>query len=79
MELPHPEPVNAEGASVIEALSLVFSDHQRLKNYVLDDQDRWRKHVAIFIDEELACGDGVLESKISETSEIHLLQALSGG
>lgn len=74
-----PEAMTVDGHTVREALEQVFAAHPRLKNYVLDDQDRQRKHVAIFIDSELRRGDGVLESPVLAKTDIHVLQALSGG
>lgn len=74
-----PEPLKVDGETVVEALSHVWPLHQRLKGYVLDDQDRVRKHVAIFIDGNLIRGDAALSHPVSAETEIHVLQALSGG
>ena len=74
-----PDPMTVSGTRVFEALVQVFDVHPRLKGYVLDDQDRIRKHVAIFIDGELVRGSNVLETPVEESTEIHVLQALSGG
>ena len=67
------------GASVREALNGIFSETPRLKGYVLDDQDRLRKHVCVFLDGERLVGNAALDAPISETSEIFVMQALSGG
>ncbi len=74
-----PEPITVGGARVLEASEQVFDVHPRLKGYVLDDQDRIRKHVAIFIDGELARGSNVLSTPVGDSTEIHVVQALSGG
>lgn len=68
-----------DGSNIRDALMQVFAAHPRVQNYVLDDQDRLRKHVAIFVDAELIRGDHILETPVSDTTEIHVLQALSGG
>lgn len=67
------------GASVLEALEGIFSETPRLRGYVLDDQGRLRKHVCVFLDGERLIGDAALGASISETSEIFVMQALSGG
>ena len=70
---------SVQGASVGEALAAIFDGAPRLKGYVLDDRGRLRKHVCIFLDGTRLNGDAVLATQISETSEIYVMQALSGG
>ena len=74
-----PDSMQVDGARVVDALEQVFQTHPRLKGYVLDDQDHVRKHVAIFIDGELVRGRGVLDTAVEASTEIHVMQALSGG
>ncbi len=74
-----PEPMRVSGACVLEALNQVFAVHPRLEGYILDDQGCLRKHVAIFVDGELLRGDSILDLHVAETTEVHVLQALSGG
>ena len=71
--------VEVEAATVIEALDRVFALYPRLENYVLDDQRRLRRHVVIFVDGERAAAETVLARPLSPSSEIYVLQALSGG
>ena len=66
-------------ASVAEVLANLFKDHERLKGYILDDQDRLRKHVCIFVDGERRIGADALDFATHEGSEIYVMQALSGG
>lgn len=73
------DPVTVEGATVAEALERIWPDYPKLKGYVLDDQDRVRKHIAIFINGELERGTGVLNLNVNPDTDIHVLQALSGG
>ena len=63
------------GDTVRDVLETVFGDNPRLRSYVLDDQGRLRHHVVIFVDGERAD----LTDRVAETSEVHVLQALSGG
>lgn len=65
-----------EGASLGAALEKIFIDNPRLRDYVLDDQGVLRKHVIVFVDGRRT---RALDDKITPTSQIHVLQALSGG
>jgi hypothetical protein len=68
-----------EGATVREVLEGVFRDNPALRGYVLDEQGRLRRHVVIFIDGELI-GDRVgLGDPVGPSSELFVMQALSGG
>jgi hypothetical protein len=73
------EPITCTGGTLRAALEDALSKHERLRGYVLDDQGRLRKHVAIFIDNEHRTGPDVLDSPVSTDSEIYVMQALSGG
>jgi sulfur-carrier protein len=73
------EPVDYAGGTVGELLDAVAADYPRLKGYVFDDQGRIRKHVAIFVDGVMRPRDTVLGLPVAETSEVYVLQALSGG
>ena len=70
-----PAPVEVAGATVAEALDAVFARHPLLGGYVLDDQRRLRRHVALFVDGERAR----LEDAVGPGARIAVLQALSGG
>ncbi len=48
------EPVSYKGDAVSDVLDAAAGDYPRLKSYVLDDQGRVRKHVAIFVGGYLA-------------------------
>ena len=47
--------------------------------YVLDDQGRLRKHVCIFADGTRLPREAALTHPIRPDSELHVMQALSGG
>jgi len=68
-------PAEAEGASVRAVLEAVFRDNPRLRGYVLDEQDRLRQHVVVFVDG----GRAGLDDAVTPSSEVFVLQALSGG
>ena len=67
------------GESVAGVLEIVFSDNPKLKGYLLDDQGRLRKHVAVFVNGELVEDRQHLSDPVEEESEIFVMQALSGG
>lgn len=71
--------VRVSGATVREALDAVFSTHRAVRGYILDEQGRLRRHVAVFVDgARLRDRDG-LSDPVGPDGEIHVLQALSGG
>lgn len=68
-----------EGTTVCEVLDRVFRDNPRLRGYVLDDQGEVRKHIGVFVDGELVKDRQRLSDPVSAGSEVHVMQALSGG
>jgi len=70
---------DAPGQTVREVLENVFAKNSQARNYVLDDQSALRKHMTIFVDGQMVRDRKRLEDSVSETSLIHVLQALSGG
>ncbi len=66
-------------ATVREALDNAFREQPKLRTYVLDDQGRLRKHVVIFVDGQLIRDRGGLSDSVGESSELLVMQALSGG
>lgn len=71
-------PSEVEAATLRDALSTVFDENPRLKSYIVDDQDRLRQHVAIFLNGEMLA-DRKLDRPVGAADEIYVFQALSGG
>lgn len=67
------------GATLAEMLDTLSDRYPRLKDYVLDDQGRLRKHVAIFIDGVMAPRETALGAPLGPSSHVYVFQALSGG
>jgi hypothetical protein len=68
-----------DGLTVREALNSYFGLHPQARGYVLDDQDKLRQHMAIFINgNQILDRDGLSDS-VSPDATIDLVQALSGG
>jgi sulfur-carrier protein len=72
-------PRQAEGRTLREVLENVFAENPKLKGYILDDQQRLRKHVIVFIDNVVVTDRAGLSDAVTPESEIHVMQALSGG
>ncbi len=73
------EPTEVAGQTVAEALAAVFEREPNLRGYLLDDQNRVRQHVMIFVDNRPLNDRERLTDQVASTSEIYVMQALSGG
>ncbi|TWT35733.1 hypothetical protein KOR34_06270 [Posidoniimonas corsicana] len=65
----------ALGAVLDEALS----DNERLRTYIFDEQRRLRRHVMLFVDGHVVTDRVGLTDEVAAGSEVHVMQALSGG
>ena len=72
-------PADVPGRTLREALDAVFAGNERARGYVLDEQGALRKHVLIFIDSEIVRDRFGLSDPVAATSEVYVMQALSGG
>jgi hypothetical protein len=72
-------PRRVEGTTVRQALDEAFRQNPRLRGYVLDDQGRLRMHVHVFVDGVLVGDRERLSDPVGPSSELHVMQALSGG
>jgi hypothetical protein len=72
-------PTEVKAATLGAALDAYFATAPRVRSYILDDQGRLRRHVAVFIDGELLLDKGDLDRRVAPSSEIYVMQALSGG
>lgn len=72
-------PTTVEAATLGAALDAYFATAPRVRSYIVDDQGRLRRHVAVFIDGELLLDKKDLGRRVAPTSEIYVMQALSGG
>ena len=74
----HPERLLA-APTVAAALAQVFEENPDLRGYVLDDQGRLRRHLAIFVDGRRVRDGERLSDPVGKESNIYVVQALSGG
>jgi hypothetical protein len=72
-------PIQVEAATLGAALDAYFAAAPKVRTYILDDQGRLRRHVAVFIDGELLVDKKDLGRSVAPSSEIYVMQALSGG
>lgn len=72
-------PQEVSATTLSQALDAVFQDNPQLSSYIVDDQGRLRKHILISIDNELVKDRVHLSDPVKDSSEIYVLQALSGG
>jgi len=71
--------VSVAGATVRLVLDRYFVANPVVRGYVLDDQGALRKHVAIFVNQELIRDRSGLSDPVREGDNIFVVQALSGG
>ena len=68
--------VEAEGATLDELLRDLDCRHPGIRFRMIDEQDRVRQHMRIFVNGEMATR---LDQPIAAADEVQILQALSGG
>ena len=68
--------VEAEGATVAELLADLDRRHPGIRFRMVDEQDRLRAHMKIFVNRQQVSG---LDAVLRDADEVHIFQALSGG
>jgi molybdopterin synthase sulfur carrier subunit len=71
--------IHAPAATLRDALEAAFRANPRLRGYVLDDQGHLRTNVVAFIDGRRSVDRVAQTDPLAADSEVHVLQALSGG
>ena len=72
-------PARVDADTARAALLAYFALHPGVRGYVIDEQGDLRKHVTVFVDgTQLTDRVGMTDS-VTPTSEIYVMQALSGG
>jgi len=70
---------SVEGATVREVLEAYFEGNDGARGYVVDDQGALRHHMMVFVDGEPVQDRKGLSDPVEPGSELHVIQALSGG
>ncbi len=68
-----------EATNVADIVSAVDQRWRGLGDYIVDEQGALRKHVNIFVGDELIRDKQTLSDEVSADTEIYIMQALSGG
>ena len=71
--------VDIEANTVSEVIDAVNQRWQGLADYIVDEQGALRKHVNIFVGDELIQDKTGLSDEVSSGTRIYIMQALSGG
>ena len=66
-------------ATVYELFQALEEKHPGLTSYLMDDSGQLRKHVNVFIKNELIVDRNTLTDVLRPTDEVLVYQALSGG
>ncbi len=68
-----------QGATLRAVLDDYFSENEKARGYVLDEQGKIRQHMVVFIDGEMARDRDRLTDAVKPESVIDVIQSLSGG
>lgn len=71
--------IDTRAATLRAALETAFDVNPQLRGYILDEQGHLRQHVVIFIDSRRVTDRVGLNDALTPNSNIHVLQALTGG
>ena len=72
-------PIVSPETSIVNLIEYANKKYPGIKNYILDEQGNLRKHVQIFIGENLIRDRKGLSDKVPGDEEVYIMQALSGG
>ncbi|MCE7933465.1 MAG: molybdenum cofactor biosynthesis protein MoaD [Chlorobi bacterium CHB2] len=71
--------VTVEASTVAELVQSLDREYPGIASYLVEDHGGLRKHVNIFVDQMLIRDRKQLSDALTSGSEVHILQALSGG
>ena len=68
-----------EASSVKELLRKMDAERPHFSSYIVEDNGAIRKHVNLFIDGEVVRDKSHVDIPLKAGSQVHIMQALSGG
>jgi molybdopterin synthase sulfur carrier subunit len=71
--------ITVSGATVAEVITALEAEHPGLRAYILDDQGALRRHVNIFVGDQLIQDRTTLRDSLGPDDRVYIFQALSGG
>ena len=74
-----PGATKVAAANLGDALDQVFREAPKLRSYVLDEQNRLRRHVVIFLNGMRLAPANWSEQVLTADDDVYVMQALSGG
>ena len=72
-------PMDIKGVTVAEALMEIEESHKGIRDYIVDETGALRKHVQIFIGNDMIADRQGLKDELKASDELYIMQALSGG
>lgn len=78
-ELAQQNTTSAAGHTVAEVVADLDRQYPGLGDYIIDERGRLRKHVNIFVGEELIEDRLTLSDPVAGNDQLYIYQALSGG
>ncbi|OUT93959.1 MAG: molybdenum cofactor biosynthesis protein MoaD [Flammeovirgaceae bacterium TMED32] len=76
---PDLSPQELEGASIKEIITAIESIYPGMQDYLLEEDGSLRKHVNIFVRDEMMIDRHSLSDTLTDGDEVLIFQALSGG
>lgn len=76
---PNLKEMEVEGTTVNEVLKRVEQEVPGVSDYLLEEDGSLRKHVNIFLKEDMITDRKQLSDQVKDSDEILIYQALSGG
>jgi molybdopterin converting factor small subunit len=71
--------VEVQGSTVTEVVAAVNERWDGLRDYIVDEHGRLRRHVNIFVGEDLIHDKVHLSDAVNDDDVVYIMQALSGG
>lgn len=71
--------IEVDAKTVSDVIDAVDNRWRGLADYIVDEQGALRKHVNIFVGDELIRDKTGLSDAVSADTKIYIMQALSGG
>ena len=68
-----------QGTSIKEIIASIDAIYPGMQNYLLEEDGSLRKHVNIFVRDEMMTDRDTLSDTLAEGDEVLIFQALSGG
>lgn len=72
-------PCEVAGTTLAQALDQAFALYPGLRGYIVDEHGAVRKHIAIFVDGSGIADRQLLSDPVGASTDIWVMQALSGG